>query len=97
MSCDVGEMTESLENELCLFTSSTSQDFHLRHLASRPWREHKGHSPKPRTEIKKPYSTGNRTRAGGLEDRDSTDHATATGCDCQQMKVLSLFDFGSTC
>ena len=74
MSCDVGEATESLENELCFtyvtahyptlpslyyvaahsptlplfhlrhssfsnpsFASPMSQDFHLRHLASRPW------------------------------------------------------------
>ena len=45
MSCDVGEVTESLENELYLrqnsssnpsVASPTSQDFHLRYLASRP-------------------------------------------------------------
>ena len=38
----------------------------------------KGHTPNPRTEIKIPDSTENRTRAAGLEGRDSTDHATAT-------------------
>ena len=38
----------------------------------------KGHTPNPRTEIKIPYPAGNRTRATGLEGRDSTDHATAT-------------------
>ena len=50
MSCDVGEVIESLENELCFpllhlchssfsnpsFASPTSQNFHLHHLASRP-------------------------------------------------------------
>ena len=38
----------------------------------------RGHTPNPRTEIKIPGSAGNRTRAAGLEGRDSTDHATAT-------------------
>ena len=33
MSCDVGEVTESLENEQA---SPMSQDFHLRHLVSCP-------------------------------------------------------------
>ena len=37
-----------------------------------------GHTPNPRTEIKIPDPAGNRTRAAGLEDRDSTDHVTAT-------------------
>ena len=37
----------------------------------------KGHAPNPRTEIKIPDPAGNRTQAAGLEDRDSTDHATA--------------------
>ena len=40
MNCDVGEVTEILENELCSnpsFASPTPQDFHLRHLASSPW------------------------------------------------------------
>ena len=40
MSCDVGEVIESLENELCSspsFASPTSQDFHLLHLASHSW------------------------------------------------------------
>ena len=36
MSCDVGEVTEILENEQSSRFSPTSQDFHLRHLASRP-------------------------------------------------------------
>ena len=49
MSCDVGEATERLENELCYdynyelcsfsnpsFTPPTSQALHLIHLASRP-------------------------------------------------------------
>ena len=40
--------------------------------------EYKGHSPNPMTEIKIPDPAGNRTRAAGLEGRDSTDHATAT-------------------
>ena len=34
----------------------------------------KGHRPNPRTEIKIPDLAGNRTRAAGLESRDSTDH-----------------------
>ena len=38
----------------------------------------KGHTPNPRTEIKIPDPVGNRTRASGLEGRDSTDHAMAT-------------------
>ena len=38
----------------------------------------KGHAHNPRTEIKIPDPAGNRTRAAGQEDRDSTDHATAT-------------------
>ena len=38
----------------------------------------KGHTPNPRTEIKIPDPAANRTGAGGLEGRDSTDHATAT-------------------
>ena len=35
-------------------------------------------TPNPRTEIKMPDPAGNRTRAAGLEGRDSTDHAKAT-------------------
>ena len=42
----------------------------------------KGHTPNPRKEIKIPDPAGNRTRAVGLEDRDSTDHATATYIIC---------------
>ena len=38
----------------------------------------KGHTLNPRIEIKIPDPAGNRTRAAGLEGRDSTDHATAT-------------------
>ena len=38
----------------------------------------KGHTPNPRREIKIPDPAVNRTRAAGLEGRDSTDHATAT-------------------
>ena len=34
--------------------------------------------PNPKIEIKIPDPAGNRTRAAGLEGRDSTDHATAT-------------------
>ena len=37
----------------------------------------KGHTPKPRTEIKIPDPAGNRTLAAGLEGRNSTDQATA--------------------
>ena len=40
--------------------------------------EHKGLTPNPRTEIKIPHPAGNRTRAAGLEGRNSTDHATVT-------------------
>ena len=36
-----------------------------------------GHTQNPRTQIKLPDPAGNRARAAGLEDRDSTDHATA--------------------
>ena len=38
----------------------------------------KGQTPKPRIWIKIPDPAGNRTRAAGLECRDSTAHATAT-------------------
>ena len=38
----------------------------------------KGHTPNPRREIKIPDPAGNRTRAAGLEGRDSTVHATTT-------------------
>ena len=38
----------------------------------------KGHTPNPRIGIKIPGPTWTRTRAAGLEGRDSTDHATAT-------------------
>ena len=38
----------------------------------------KGHTTNPRIGIKIPEPVGNRTRAAGLEGRDSTDHATAT-------------------
>ena len=38
----------------------------------------KGRTPNLRTEIKIPDPSGNRTRAAGLESRDSTDHAAAT-------------------
>ena len=38
----------------------------------------KGHTPNPRTEIKSPDPAGNRTRAVGLEGRDSTNQATTT-------------------
>ena len=37
MSCDVGEVTESLENEQSSFASPTSLALHLHHLVSRPW------------------------------------------------------------
>ena len=39
------------------------------------------HTPNPRTEIKILDPAGNRTRAAGLEGRNSTDHATATDQD----------------
>ena len=39
----------------------------------------KGYTPNPRIGIKIPEPAGNRTRAAGLEGRDSTDHATANG------------------
>ena len=38
----------------------------------------KEHTPNPRIKIKIPDPAGIRTRAAGLEGRDSTDHATAT-------------------
>ena len=38
----------------------------------------RGHTPNPRIGIKIPDPAGNRTRAAGLEGRDSTYHATAT-------------------
>ena len=38
--------------------------------------EHKEYTPNLRTEIKIPDPAGNRTRAAGLEGRDSTDHVT---------------------
>ena len=38
----------------------------------------KGHTPNPWIRIKIPDPAGNRTRAVGLEGRDSTDHAMAT-------------------
>ena len=41
-------------------------------------RTQRTHTLKPRTEIKIPDLAGNRTRAAGLEGRDSTDHTTAT-------------------
>ena len=40
--------------------------------------EHKGDTLDPRTGIKIPDLVGNRSRAAGLEGRDSTCHATAT-------------------
>ena len=39
----------------------------------------KGKTPNPRIGKKIPDPAGNRTRAAGLEGRDSTDHVTATG------------------
>ena len=41
-------------------------------------RTQRTHTHNPRTEIKIPDPAGNRTRAAGLEGRDSTGHATAT-------------------
>ena len=38
----------------------------------------KGHTPNPKIGILIPDPAGNRTRAAGLEGRDSTDHAMAT-------------------
>ena len=38
----------------------------------------KGHTPSPRIEIKIYDPAGNRTRAAGMEGRNSTDHVTAT-------------------
>ena len=38
----------------------------------------KGHRPNPRIGIKIADPAGNRTRAAGLNGRDSSDHATAT-------------------
>ena len=40
----------------------------------------KGHTPNPRISIKIPDPARNRTRAAGLEDRDSTDYATLSPC-----------------
>ena len=42
--------------------------------------EHKGHTASPRIEMKIIDPAGSRTRAAGLEGRDSTEHATATDC-----------------
>ena len=39
----------------------------------------KGYTPRPRIEITISGPAGNRTRASGLEGRDSIDHSTATG------------------
>ena len=47
----------------------------------------KGHTPNLRTEIKSPDPAGNRTRAAGLEGRDSTDHATTTDVVFSQDKI----------
>ena len=44
-------------------------------------------TPNSRTEIKIPDPVGNRTRAAGLESRDSTDHATATD-EFQEVKFI---------
>ena len=38
----------------------------------------KGHTSNSRTDVKISDPAGNRTRAAGLEGRDSTDHAAAT-------------------
>ena len=40
--------------------------------------EHEGYTTSPGIEIKISDPVGSRTRAAGLEDRDSTDNATAT-------------------
>ena len=60
--------------------------------------EHKGHTPNPRTEIKIPDPTGNRSRTAGLEGRDSTDHAKATTLhlSSQYLEVISLIGFNSS-
>ena len=50
--------------------------------------DYKGHTPNPRTEIKIPDPAVNQTRAAGLEDRDSTDHAMAT--DPYTLKIDSI-------
>ena len=58
--------------------------------------EHRqGHTPSPRIEIRIPDSAGNRTRAAGLESRDSTDHATPKdifSTHKEIMKIQSLVD-----
>ena len=48
----------------------------------------KGHTPNPRTEIKIPDPAGNRTRASGLEGRDSIDHTMATDYKLIHVKKL---------
>ena len=42
----------------------------------------KGHTPSPRIGIKIPDLAENRTRAVGLEGRDTTEHTTATDATC---------------
>ena len=52
----------------------------------------KGHTPNPRTETKIPDPAETRTRAAGLEDRDSTDHATATDTyRAYSIKIINLW------
>ena len=46
----------------------------------------KGHTPSPRIEIIVSDPAGNRTRAPGLEGRDSTDYATAKAKRQQQQQ-----------
>ena len=53
----------------------------------------KGQTPNPRTEIKIPVPAGNRTRAAGLEGRDSTDHATTTDLNNFNLSFSCLFLF----
>ena len=51
----------------------------------------KGHTSNPRTEIKIPDPAGNRTRAAGLEGRESTDHATATDSNVECLYKMHNF------
>ena len=53
------------------------------------------HTPNPRIGIKIPDPAGNRTRAAGLEGRDSTDHATATDILMSISFIFYIWDFHS--
>ena len=54
----------------------------VRAFAEDNTRQHTKDRPNPRIGVEIPDPAGNRTRASGLEGRDSTDHATATDYQC---------------